>query len=206
MNILIIGCRKAGSRLASILCRMNHDVSVLDKEEESFDRLDDDFCGITVAGVPIDLDVLRNAGIENCDAVICVTPNDNVNIMASQMAKEIFHVPVVICRIYDPSREEIFSHIGIHTVCPTNLTVSSICSALADTDIGEYMAFGTSTVRFTTHDLPAQMAGGTMKELQMEPEHQLFGVLNSKGLFHPAMERDYILREDDRLVVASMVH
>ncbi|MFA9381011.1 MAG: TrkA family potassium uptake protein, partial [Acetanaerobacterium sp.] len=126
MNVLIIGCRKVGSRLASILSAEGHTVSVVDRDMRNFEALDNDFDGYTVSGIPIDEDVLRSAGIESCDAVAAVTPDDNVNIMACQIAKELFHVPIVITRMYDPAREEIFSDFGISTVCPTNLTVNAV--------------------------------------------------------------------------------
>ena len=61
MNILIIGCGKVGSRLADILCQIGHDVSIIALKRESFDLLSDDFSGFTIQGVPIDLDILRQA-------------------------------------------------------------------------------------------------------------------------------------------------
>ena len=91
MNILIVGCGKVGSMLASELDRMGHDVAVLDREEAHFTLLDSDFSGYTISGVPIDQDVLKRAGIEGCDAILAMTEDDNVNIMVCQMAKDIFH-------------------------------------------------------------------------------------------------------------------
>lgn len=96
MNILIVGCGKVGSMLASELDRMGHDVAVLDREEAHFALLDSDFSGYTISGVPIDQDVLKRAGIEGCDAILAMTEDDNVNIMVCQMAKEIFHTKTVL--------------------------------------------------------------------------------------------------------------
>lgn len=76
---------------------------------------------------------MKQAGIESCDAVAAVSQDDNLNIMCSQLAREIFKVPSVLARIYDPAREDVFSHFGLHTVCPTNLTVSAVKSALTET-------------------------------------------------------------------------
>ena len=80
MNILIVGCGKTGSRLANILSHQGHAVSVLDRRASSFNKLDDNFNGFTIAGVPMDLDVLRQAGIESCDVVATVTDDDNIRI------------------------------------------------------------------------------------------------------------------------------
>ena len=126
MNILIIGCGKVGSRLADVLCQLGHDVAIIAQKRESFDLLSDDFSGFTIQGVPIDLDILRQAGIEGCDAIAAVTEDDNTNIMVCQIAREIFNVPRIVARIFDPLREDIFSRFDIQSVCPTNITVSSV--------------------------------------------------------------------------------
>ena len=118
MNVLVIGCGKVGSRLADVLCQLGHDVSIIAQKRESFDLLSDDFSGFTIQGVPIDLDILRQAGIEGCDAVAAVTEDDNTNIMVCQIAKEIFNVKKIIARIFDPLREDIFSRFDIQSVCP----------------------------------------------------------------------------------------
>lgn len=88
MNILIIGCGKVGSRLADILCQIGHDVSIIALKRESFDLLSDDFSGFTIQGVPIDLDILRQAGIEGCDAIAAVTEDDNTNIMVCRLPEK----------------------------------------------------------------------------------------------------------------------
>lgn len=81
MNVLIIGCGRVGSRLAMTMERQGHTVSVVDRDIRSFRLLDSDFEGFTTAGVPIDDEVLRSAGIESCDALAAVTQDDNTNIM-----------------------------------------------------------------------------------------------------------------------------
>ena len=72
MNILIVGCGRVGRRLVHVLERLGHDVSVLDEDAANLallNELEPPFSGMAVAGVPIDGDVLRSAGIEACDAV-----------------------------------------------------------------------------------------------------------------------------------------
>lgn len=87
------------------------------REEESFEKLGAAFTGLTFVGNIIDLDVLRRAGIEGCDAVAAVTNSDNVNVMISQIARDIFSIPRVLTRVYDPDRERIFAQFGLHTIC-----------------------------------------------------------------------------------------
>ncbi len=121
MKFVILGCGRVGSRLAVMLDRMGHEVSIIDLKAESFNRLPADFGGQSVIGVGIDEDVLKSAGIEQADVFAAVTNGDNTNIMASQVAKELFHVPRVIARIYDPLREETYHALGLETICPTTL-------------------------------------------------------------------------------------
>ena len=90
------------------------------------------FAGETVVGTGIDEDVLRKAGIEHADAFIAVTNWDNTNVMAAQVAKEIFDVPRVICRIYDHLREEVYRELGLETICPTLLDAKLIQDMLAE--------------------------------------------------------------------------
>lgn len=124
MKIVIMGCGRVGSQLAIRLESEGHRVSVVDRSASSFQRLPDDFKGLMVVGTGIDEDVLRRAGIEDADAFIAVTEGDNRNIMAAQVAREIFNVPECIVRIYDPHRDDIYREIGLNTICPTKLVSS----------------------------------------------------------------------------------
>ncbi len=119
-----MGCGRVGARIASILDHNGHRVTVVDTNSLSFRRLSPDFSGDTVIGTGIDEDVLKSAGIEDAAAFIAVTNGDNRNIMAAQVARLVFEVPEVICRIYDPVREDTYRRLGLTTVCPTT-TVSA---------------------------------------------------------------------------------
>ncbi len=119
MRIVILGCGRTGAYLARMLLAEGHQVAVIDKDSTSFARLEPDFPGDLVVGTGIDEDVLRRAGIEQAEAFVAVTNWDNTNVKAAQVAKEIFGVPRVVCRIYDPLRDEIYRMLGLETICPT---------------------------------------------------------------------------------------
>lgn len=130
MYIVILGCGRTGAFLAKRLVAEGHRVAIIDRNTSSFKRLGRDFPGETVAGTGIDEDVLRRAGIENAQAFIAVTNGDNTNVMAAQVVREVFGVPRVICRIYDPLREEIYRSLGLDTICPTVLGAERITQML----------------------------------------------------------------------------
>lgn len=130
MKVVILGCGRVGSRLSKLLDAQGHQVTVIDRNAEQFQRLGPEFRGRTVRGTGIDGDVLRSAGIESADLFVAVTNGDNTSIMASQMAKELFNVPRVVTRIYDPVREELYSRLGLETVCPTTTMTQRILDKL----------------------------------------------------------------------------
>jgi len=121
VKVLILGCGRVESTLATMLDRSGHSVSVLDQSSDAFQRLSPDFGGETYVGNGVDEDILIRAGIKDADAFVAVTNGDNRNIMASQIAKEIFHVNKVMCRIYDPIREQTYRELGMVTMCPTTI-------------------------------------------------------------------------------------
>jgi trk system potassium uptake protein TrkA len=135
MKIVIMGCGRVGSQLAANFDEEGHEVTVIDITSYQFERfLPETFGGKTVTGNGIDQDTLRRAGIEGADVFIAVTAGDNRNVMASQIAKHIFGVPKVVCRIYDPIREEMYRDLGLRTISPTKVGAKLIREALEAPD------------------------------------------------------------------------
>ncbi len=125
-----MGCGRVGAELAGILDREGHQVTVLDIDPDSFSQLPADFRGSVVVGNGIDQDVLRRVGVAGADAFVAVTPGDNRNVMASQMAKHLFGVRRVVCRIFDPIREEMYRSLGMETIGPTRVVAGLLKEAL----------------------------------------------------------------------------
>jgi trk system potassium uptake protein TrkA len=121
MNVLIMGCGRVGAHLASLLDADGHKVIVLDTDAHSFRRLVPTFGGTALVGDGTSEDVLREAGIEESDAFVAVTQGDNRNVMAAQIAKHIFDIKKVVCRIYDPLRKEIYESMGLEAISPTTV-------------------------------------------------------------------------------------
>lgn len=119
MKVIIMGCGRVGSRLAAMLDSEGHEVTVVDTKTSSFRRLPSGFNGSTVLGTGIDTDVLVKSGIERADVFVATTEGDNRNIMAAQVAQKVFNVPMVIARMYDVGRAEIYEKLGVKTYCPT---------------------------------------------------------------------------------------
>ena len=121
MNVIIMGCGRVGAALASMLDADGHKVTVLDTDSYSFRRLPESFGGTALLGSGTNEDALKRAGIEEADIFVSLTQGDNRNILAAQIAKHTFNVPRVVCRIYDPLRQEMYSTLGIEAISPTTV-------------------------------------------------------------------------------------
>lgn len=119
MKVVILGCGRVGSTIATTMSREGHDITIIDQSPDSFRRLGASFAGKTVVGNGIDEDTLRRADVGSADAFVAVTNGDNRNIMSVQIAKVRFSVPKVVARIYDPIRSVAYAELGIHTLCTT---------------------------------------------------------------------------------------
>jgi trk system potassium uptake protein TrkA len=198
MYIIIAGCQKVGSNLAFTLSQDNHDIVVIDSDPRNFGPLGSGFNGVTIAGMPIDEDILRSAGIEHADALAAVTNDDNMNVMVSQIAREIFKVPKVITRVYDPERELVFSHMGLNTVCPTTLAVDKIKKLLLPENGHAELDLNGTRVMFNNVRPSRRHLG---KNIGAFRDERIFGLIrNGKFIFaSPELQID----AGDTLVIAQ---
>lgn len=125
-RVVVLGCGRLGSRIAAMLDGEGYAVTVIDTNGLAFHRLPDTFRGRTVLGTGIDEDVLRRAGIAEAHTFIAVTNEDNPNIMAAQVAREVFQVPEIVVRIYDVARAEVYRGLGLKTICPTTVIADMV--------------------------------------------------------------------------------
>ena len=132
-SIVILGCGRVGSTLAKQMSGEGHSVVIIDLTGDAFRRLGPKFKGQRVVGTGLDQDILRKAGIERTDVFIAVTQGDNTNVMAAQIAKDVFAVKNVIARLYDPIRAQAYREMGITTLCTTTLAAGLIQDAALGT-------------------------------------------------------------------------
>ncbi len=196
MYIIIAGCRKIGSNLALMLSEENHDVVVIDSDPNNFDLLGSGFNGVTIAGLPIDEDVLRNAGIDNADALAAVTNDDNMNVMVSEIARDLFHVPAVITRLYDSERETVFKRMGLTTICPTTLAVDRLKKMLLPPSETAAIDIEGTAVQFRFIKPARRLWGTSVSEANGSV---IFGVIR-QGRFQIACAKT-VIQADDFLVI-----
>jgi trk system potassium uptake protein TrkA len=196
MYIIIAGCMTVGASLALMLSEENHDVVVIDSDPKNLEALGSGFNGGTVTGIPIDEDVLRNAGIEQADALAAVTRDDNMNIMIAQVAQNIFHVPKVITRLYSPERELVFREMGMTTVCPTSIAVNRIKELLLPNPVQPVLTIAGTRIPFRTVPAPRRAIG---KQVSLLRGPRILGILRHGSFTLP--EPESLIEDGDLLVM-----
>lgn len=121
-HIIVVGCGRLGSSLASNLSADGHRVVVIDHRRETFEKLSAAFSGFKVVGDATELQTLKDANTHQADCLFAVTTSDNTNLMVAQVAKLVFSISLVVARVYDPQREAVYSEFGVETVSPTQLS------------------------------------------------------------------------------------
>jgi trk system potassium uptake protein len=125
-HFVIMGCGRVGATLAHTLEDAGHSVAIIDQDDRAFRRLRTGFTGRKVTGVGFDRETMKQASIEDAYAFAAVSSGDNSNILATRVAREIFHVPHVVARIYDPGRAEIYQRLGIPTVAAVRWSADQV--------------------------------------------------------------------------------
>jgi trk system potassium uptake protein TrkA len=125
------------------------------------------------------------AGIERADAFVAVGSGDNSNIVSSVIAKDVFHVPRVITRIYDPRRANIYRRFGIPTVAPVRWGVNRILDLLFLERSHARDTFGNGEVELMEFELPGNLAGKNVRDFEMPGEVQIAAIERFGQAFMP---------------------
>ena len=130
MKAIVVGCGRVGSAVAKKLTKSGWDVTAIDENEEALARLGEHWSGGFVVGHGMDVNVLREAGIEEADAVVVATNGDNTNIVVGQVAQKRFGIECTVVRILDPARAELYATLGLRTVSPTSTAIEVLSEAV----------------------------------------------------------------------------
>lgn len=126
MKIVVCGCGQVGTKVAEALCQQKHQVTVIDRDVETFRKLEAGTSCQFVVGDATDQEILRKAETGTADAFLALTGEDNANLFAAQVAKELLKVRKVIVRLADPVRATAFAEMGLTTICGTDLMADLI--------------------------------------------------------------------------------
>jgi trk system potassium uptake protein len=130
VKVIVVGCGRVGSAVALELDRTGWDVTAVDENEDALQRLGEHWSGGFVVGHGMDTAVLREAGIEDANAVVVATNGDNTNLVIGQVAQKQFGIQTTIVRILDPHRAKVYASLGLRTVSPTSTAIDTLIDAL----------------------------------------------------------------------------
>lgn len=127
MYVIIVGGGKVGYYLARHLQEEGQEVTLIEKDAERAEWLEGQLGSIVMRGDGDEMAFLVTTGMERADAVLAVTGDDEDNLVALQLAKRRFAVPLTIARVNNPANVEIFKKLGVDdAISATDLLRSAL--------------------------------------------------------------------------------
>jgi trk system potassium uptake protein TrkA len=170
MKVIIVGCGRVGAYTAASLARLGHEVVVIDKDQDAFRLLPHGFSGRTIEGYAFERSILEDAGVGEADALVAATSGDNTNAVVARVAKEVYRVPDVVSRIYDPQRAEIYRRYGIQTFAPTAWSAGRIIEFIVSGDIERAGRYGNGEIEMIAAFVPEHLIGKPVNDLRVPGE------------------------------------
>jgi trk system potassium uptake protein TrkA len=185
MYVIIMGCGRVGTEVYQLLAREGHEIAVIDYQAAALERLGPAFQGRKVLGVGFDRQVLEVAGIGRADAFAATSSSDNANIVAARLARNVFHVPKVVTRLYDPRRAEIYRRLGLVTISSTTWGAERIHELLTHGALDPIHSFGNGEVCLVTTELPVHLSGRSVRDLTVPGEMTVAALTRNGKAFIP---------------------
>lgn len=202
MRVVIAGCGRVGRDVAEILTTYGDDVSVIDDSQAALDDLlGRVFDGTVHLGSAFDVAVLREAGVQEADAFLAVTDSDNVNLMAVQVAQEVFGVPKAIARLDDPAREQAYRALDVSYVPGPKLVSQVVVERIHEPDFAYHLTFPSGDVQVVEMVLGEGAAGLTVDGFEVDGRLRVAAVQRAGRVTIPSGE-DRL--EPGDLVVAAV--
>jgi trk system potassium uptake protein TrkA len=158
------------------------------------------FSGDTVVGDITDPDMLRRAGIERCEAFAAITSQDNANLMAVQIAKQLFNVPRTVARLFNPGREESYQKMGVHYVSGTRLVAKAILNEMRPETFPQHVSMGDADVDIVEMAITREGHGITIVELERDHQMRVAAVRRGDRVKLPDIKEP--LRRNDVVIAA----
>ncbi len=201
MKIIIIGCGRMGSGLARTMSLRGHAVTVVDRDPVAFARLGPAFKGQTVVGIGFDRKVLLEAGIDRADALAALTESDEANVVAARLASQVFHIPRVVARLYDPRKAEIYKRLGLRTIAPVTWGITRAADLLSRSQLEPVANLG-GDVEIVEVEVPPLLVGRTVNELVVPGEIDVVAVSRGGRTLLPTLGT--LFRDGDMVYVAVL--
>ena len=191
MKIIIVGCGRVGSALTLDLSLRGHQVTVIDNDPLAFESLGTAFKGEKVVGVGFDREILIKAGIQQADALAAVTVSDEANVVAARIAKQVFRVPRVAARVYDPRKAEIYRRLGISTISPVAVGSARLAELISYTNLDTKLSLGSGEVEIVEVEVPNSLAGRLVSDVEVPAEVRVVSLTRSGKTIIPNVKTSF---------------
>ncbi|MDO4542451.1 MAG: Trk system potassium transporter TrkA, partial [Bacillota bacterium] len=212
MKIIIVGAGKVGYILAQMLSVEDHDVTVLDRNSYRLDIVNERLDVSTALGSCASTSVLKDAGIEEADMLLAVTERDELNIVASFIAKS-FGVKTTIARVRSPEfvdidQETTKKSLGIDMIInPERVAAKQIAKMVDFPDALNVEYYHDGKVLLLEFRVTASTlaAGKQLKELKTNHSYLIVGIIRDGKMIIPVGD-DHILDGDLLFLITTPDH
>ena len=191
MKVIIMGCGRVGSQVSLLLARHGHEVIVIDHDANALTKLGTDFKGRVVRGIGFDRNILIEAGVETAEGFVAASSSDNANIVAARIARNIFHVPRVVARLYDPVRAEVYQRLGLTTISSTAWGAERIVEVVTHTDLDVLNVFSDGGTTMIRVESPARLNVHRVAQLNIPGEVSVTAITRSDRTFIPVSGTEF---------------
>jgi trk system potassium uptake protein TrkA len=140
-----------------------------------------------VVGIGFDHDVLESAGIEQADALAAVTASDEANVVTARIARQIYRVPKVVARLYDPAQAEAYNRLGLENIAPVSWGIHRIADLLSQSNLDVEMSLGSGDVNLVVVNAPILLNGKTVNTITAMGEVHVVAISRSGKTFLPTL-------------------
>lgn len=208
MRVIIVGAGKVGFNIAQMLSVEEHDVVIIEKNEERLQIVEDHLDIQTICGSGSNCEVLKEAGVREAKMFISVTEADELNIVACALAKQ-YGVPKTIARIRNPEYVESdrcisLSNMGVDLIInPERITALEIVKLLENPEVRdiEYFANGQIQMAELKIEEGFPMHGQKIHQYDSPGQFLIVAVIRNGRLIVPG--GDDVILPGDRVFIMS---
>jgi trk system potassium uptake protein TrkA len=171
MFVIIAGVDLIGKRITHLLAENKHDVVAIDKNRDVCETIYAETGAMTVHGDATDIHVLKEAGAEKADVILCLMRGEADNIACALLSKSL-GIPRIIARMRDPHYEQAYTQAGVTTIMSiADLLINQIMMEIEQPKVKKIMALdGGAEIYAVKIPKKAKSAGMQIKEITDEPK------------------------------------
>ena len=205
MYIVIVGCGKIGYHLTRGLLSAGHEVLTIERSSRRYSAVADELGSVAAQGDGTEPSVLEEAGAARADVLIAVTGNDEDNLVACQVAKQLFTVPKTIALVNNPQNDDLLRKLGADVVVSnTDIILTHVEEELPEHPLIHMLPLPGSEQELVGIHIPpdAAVVGKPLDQVKLPANSLISLVVGADG--EPRMPTNgIVLQADDEVIVLT---